>query len=77
MDGIDYTRQPYTDVGLPLIALLCGEAGVCLTGETYGNQVEIHTATYNVIDGLIVSGRDGVRYRLKVTPVRVSPEQSL
>ena len=50
-----------------LVACLCGEAKVCLTGNDYGNQICIEKATYHVEEGLVVTDSDGKRWRLRVT----------
>lgn len=50
-----------------LVARLAEDAGVCLTGNEIGNRVEIHKATYNVVEGLLVTDREGKTFRLKVT----------
>lgn len=50
-----------------LVARLAEEAGVCLTGNEIGNRVEIHKATYDVVNGLLVTDRAGKTFRLKVT----------
>ena len=48
-----------------LIARLCEEAGVCLhDAET--KPVEIHAATWDVDNGLVVQDEVGRKYRLKV-----------
>jgi hypothetical protein len=60
-DLLEYTTLAW------LTGRLCEEAGVCLTGDTEGNRVEIHAATYDVIKGLRVSDGKGHTYRLRVT----------
>ena len=62
---------PYScvDAGY-LVALLCAEARVCLSSDTearsFSNQMDVRGATYDVQNGLRVTDKDGVTYRLRV-----------
>lgn len=50
-----------------LVVRLCEEAGIFQPCTPEEIEVEIHSATYEVGQGLIVMDEDGKKFRLRVT----------
>lgn len=66
MMAIDLLKGQINSLASYLVARLCDEAGVCQTGNEYGNTVDLHCATYDVENGLVVTDGKGRRFRLKI-----------